>query len=176
MKFPSLLLQNDREKIFSEGIRNWNYLYTRHKPSSDWNPDEDLPDFTKIKIDQSFNWCNFSIPIWTRFNNEKKYLSDYAVAGFKAKTIREEHLKSEMFDSKVIDIEHKPLSTNYSHCELFTFKKLSKTEKRKIRMTFRHKCIIPLKPNEKQAKLHIFIDIIVMYTRRLLSKNISLST
>ncbi len=172
MKFPVFLLQKNRKKKVSKKIKNWNFLYTRHKPSTDWNEEEGLPDFTKIKIDQSFNWCNFSIPIWTRFTDKKEYLSEYAVAGFKVKTIRNEHLTKGIFDTRVIDIEHKPVAANYSHCELIKIRDLNKAEKREIRATLRHKCIIPLRPNEKRNFFLRTIDIFIMYIRRFFSGNI----
>lgn len=172
MKYPSSLLQENKKKLEPNRIRNWNYLYTRHKPSSDWNEEEGLPDFTKIKIDQSFNWCNFSIPLWTRFNDRKEYLSEYAVAGFQVKTIRFEHIKNSPFTTQVVDVEHIPEPTNYSHCQLIPKRKLTKTEKRELRATLRHNCIVPLKPNQTQSSIHRIFDIIVMLFRRLLSGNL----
>ena len=169
MKFPSLLLQNGRKKKSSTCIKNWHYLYTRHKPSSDWNHEEGLPDFTKIKIDQSFNWCNYSIPLWTRFNDVQEYLEDYAVAGFSAGTIRCEHQKYDLFDSQVVDVQHEPIETNYSHCELHPVRKLSKTERRALRASLRHHCVVPLFPGEKRGRIIIAFDIIVMYFRRVIS-------
>lgn len=169
MKYPSLLLQKKRKKLDTNKIKNWNYLYSRHKPSSNWNHEEGLPDFTKIKIDQSFNWCNYTIPLWTRFNLEKEYLQEYAVAGIKVKTIREEHTKLDCFDQKIIDIIHDPIDINYSHCQLNTFQTLNRIDRRQLRATFRHKCKVPLKPNEKRYKLLQYFDIIIMYLRRILS-------
>lgn len=169
MKFPSSLLQNGRKKKSSARIRNWNYVYTRHKPSSDWNHEEGLPDFTKIKLDQSFNWCNYSIPLWTRFNDAQEYLEEYAVAGFSAGTIRREHQKDDLFDTQVIDVHHEPIETNYSHCELQPVRKLSKTERRALRVSLRHNCIVPLLPSEKRVRLLILFDIVMMYFRRSVS-------
>jgi len=172
MEYPSLLLQKNRKKKDSSRIRNWNYLYSRHKPSSNWNTDEGLPDFTQIKIDQSFNWCNYSIPIWTRFNDKQKYSASYAVAGFHVGTIRNNHQKLKSFDSQAVTIQHKPIETNYSHCELKAPKTLTKTERRELRATFRHNCKVPLHPNQNRVPPLILTDILLMYLRRFLSGNI----
>ena len=166
MKFPKLLFQNKRKIRSSECIRNWNYLYTRHKPSTNWNKDENLPDFSQIKLDQSLNWCNYSIPAWVRFNDGGDYLSDYAVAGFKADTIRNEHLKSESFPKRVLHVNHKPIEMNYSHCELLCIEKLSKSKRRELRMSLRHNCIVPLLPGEEFQLQKYPFEIIKMYFRR----------
>lgn len=171
MKYPNLLLMHGRKTFDKNNIKNFNYLYTRHKPSNDWDDKNGLPDFTKIKIDQSFNWCNFSIPAWTRFNAEKKYLNDYAVAGFYVKTIRESYKNSPEFTEQVLEIEHKPLEINYSHCQLIALKNLNRTEKRELRMTLRHQCIVPLKPGEKRNSYYILFDIIKMLYNRIISGN-----
>lgn len=174
MKYPSSLLTNNRKTFNKTCIKDFNYLYTRHKPSTDWKEEDGLPDFSKIKLDQSFNWCNFSIPIWTRFNNKKEYLHDYAIAGFYVKTIRESHKNSSVkFTQKILEIEHRPEEYNYSHCQLVTLKNLSKTEKRALRMTLRHKCITPLKPNEKRNFYYILLDIMKMFCSRIISRNTS---
>ena len=168
MKFPSLLFQKNRKKLEASRIREWNYVFTRHKPSTNWNHDENLPDFATFKINenQSCNWCNYSIPIWTRFNDKQDYCSDYAVAGFKVNTIRGLQVGSKFFN-----VEHSPIQTNYSHCEIRTSEKLTKTEKREIRASLHQNCKTFLKPNETKSNLEIFICIISMFARRFLSKN-----
>lgn len=171
MKFPLMLLQKNRKCLSSNRINNWNYLYTRHKPSYDWDESEGLPDFTKLKIDQSYNWCNFSIPIWTRFNNNKQYLSDYAVAGFKVKTIRNVYKYMNDFDSPITEVHHKPVPNNYSHCELLLLENINKMQKREMRINFRHSCIVPLKPDEKRFFLLILFDMVKMLIRRFISGN-----
>ena len=107
--------------------------------------------------------------MWTRFNDAQEYLEDYAVAGFSADTIRCEHQKYELFDSQVVEVQHEPIETNYSHCELYPVRKLSKTEKRALRASLRHHCVVPLLPSEKRGRILIAFDIIVMYFRRVIS-------
>ena len=173
MKYPTALLKRGRCKFNKEKIKPFNYLYTRHKPSSDWNETYGLPDFTKIKTNQSFNWCTFSIPIWTRFNDKKIYLSDHAVAAFSVKTIRESYKNSSIIPSQAFDIEHKPIETNYSHCELTSLINLNRTQRREIRMSFRHKCYVPLRPHETQNKILRIVALFKMHATRLITLYIS---
>ena len=166
MRYPNALFQRGRKRLPKERIRVRDFVYARHKPSTDWDHRNGLPDFSRIKIDQSFNWCDFSIPIWTRFNDEREYLSDYAVAAFGVKTIRESHKKCTLFDSQVLDVEHIPFPHNYSHCALIALKALSKKERRELRMALRHGCRVPLRPNEQQGIIGMAIDRIRMYVSR----------
>lgn len=170
MKFPSELRSHGRRRLPNDRFASHHFLYARHKPSSDWNEEDGLPDFTRVKLDQSFNWCLLSIPVWTRFNEEREYLADYAVAAFSVFTIRESHRYTDAFESQVLDVEHVPLEDNYSHSELVCLSKLDKTQRREIRMTLRHNCRVPLKPNQKRSPLGILLDLARMYGYRALSR------
>jgi hypothetical protein len=163
MEYPSDLYQNGRIKLSRTDIHNSDYMYARHKPGYDWDEDQELPDFSKIKIDpenpdknQSFNWDKFSKPHWTRFNLGKKYLEEYAVIGFLTETIRNISKYVENLEPNLIDIEHEPIEINYSHCQLSCAerfrRKNNKKEKRKIRrairMAMKHNSKVFLKPYE----------------------------
>lgn len=130
-------------------------MFMRNKPGHGWIVDEGLPDFTKVKKDQSFNWSSLSIPIWTRFNDKKIYLDNYAVVGVKVKTIRFPNKYDSSFKPFSWDVHHNPFDTNYSHCELNP-KDLSKTEIRGLRMTLRHKSKIYFLPNEEMSPFKFF--------------------
>lgn len=125
MKYPNELYRNGREELDKSNILDTHYLYARHKPGVDWNESQGLPDFTKIKIDpdksdknQSFNWDKLSEPHWVRFNPAKEYLQHYAVVGFLTETIRNIDKYSTDCEKNLIDVEHKPVDINYSHCQL----------------------------------------------------------
>ena len=96
-------------------------------------------------------------------------MADYAVAGFKVDTIRNEHIRKKLFENQMLDINHVPLEMNYSHCELKSIKKFSKTEKRDLRMTLRHNCIVPLLPDQEFSMKSLPLEMLKMYSRRLIS-------
>lgn len=167
MRFPRALLQRGRPTLPKQRIHLSNYMYSRHKPSSDWDYVHGLPDFTRIRHDQSYNWCLFSIPAWTRFNSQHEYLQDYAVAAFSVRTIRESQPNGSISGSIVLDIEHRPQTDNYSHCELVTPSELTKIQKRQIRMKLRHNCHVPLYPDQHRNRLGMFLDVLSMHMDRI---------
>lgn len=160
MDFPEELYCKNRKKIQSSEILDKHYQYARHKPGHDWNERHELPDYTKIKIDpnnknnQSFNWDQFSEPHWVRFDPQGKYLIDYAVVGFLTGTIRNVDQFDNNIENGLIDVEHKPIENNYSHCQLYCTEKFKnietnkKTIRRAIRMAMRHNSHVFLKPFE----------------------------
>lgn len=160
MRFPLSLRTNGREALSSDKILRFHYAFARHKPSSDWNAQEELPDFSKIKLDQSFNWSIYSIPLWTRFDDSMNYKSDYAVVGYKVSTIRLTNRINPSFQNFIFDIKTDPLENNYSHIVLVTDPdlKINKTQKRELRMTLKHRCKVSLLPNEKQNFFRTFFD------------------
>jgi len=149
-------------------------IYARFKPGSDWRQEEQLPAYEKIKVDQSFNWEVFSIPEWTRFNPNREYLANYAVVAFKIHPIRlsEKIVLPAGFTPLInnsLDIVHKPIPENYSHCELACDPAIhkDKTVRRIIRMTIKfshHKTI--LLPKKERRKLARVIDIAKMRLRQ----------
>jgi len=149
MKYPKSLLKHDRKVLDENKIKSFHFLYMRNKPGYGWKIEERLPDFNTIKLDQSFNWCLFSIPEWTRFNNDKEYLRNYAIIGIKVDSIRFTKKYNSNFDNFTWTPQHVPTDNNYSHCELKVIKNdLTKAQIRELRMTLKHKSEIFFKPNE----------------------------
>jgi hypothetical protein len=150
MAFPRMLLQRNRNPLERELIKNHHYMFMRNKPGLNWDNNACLPDFTTIRSDQSFNWCKYSLPHWTRFNDKKEYLDDYAVVGLYVNTIRKTSLYCNKYIDGIFKIYHIPQEFNYSHCEIaFTQDNLNKPQKREIRMTLKHKAKTYLKPFQK---------------------------
>ncbi len=159
MEYPRELYRNGRPKLPASDIESSHRMYMRHLPGYDWNMDEGLPDYTKIKIDpenrnnQSYNWNKFSKPHWARFNPDCEYLPEYAVVSYLVDTIRRPDQYDNSIPANMIDIEHKPIEINYSHCELLckeVFDKLRTAEirkiKRPVRLAFKNKAEIELLP------------------------------
>lgn len=176
MNFPTQLLRGNRKEKPQERILLFHYAFVRHKPGHDWKDEDELPDFTKIKIeDQSCYWDQYSIPIWARFNDVKEYKEDYAVVAYKVSTIRQtskvlrikKYTKVE-FDDLTLNIRHLPIDTNYSHCEMSSIV-LNKTERREIRMTLKHNSKVYLKPNEKRNLILLQLDYYKMLSFRWIS-------
>lgn len=169
MKFPKQLIKKGRNIIPNNKIKSRNLMFARHKPGYDWNNKEGFPDFSKIKVDQSFNWSAYSIPIWARFNDKKEYKADYGIVGYSVGVIREPRI-FEGYKIKVKpEVFHVPLEFNYSHCQLDNLNNLPKDIRRNIRYSFRNKCVISILPNQEISKLAILKDLIKMYYHRLLS-------
>ncbi len=169
MDFPSSLLHKGRRLYSSQHILSFNYMFARCPPS-DWDEGDEFPDFNRIKIDQnqSFNWSAFSIPIWARFTDLQEYKNGYGVIGYKVGTIRKTNKINPRFDNHIFDLCHKPLTHNYSHCELTLLKPIEKRDRREIRMTFRHRCIRPLLPSKERSKVRQPIDYLRMYSHRII--------
>lgn len=171
MRFPKLFLEKRNCPILSETqILNSHYMYARHKPGHDWKIEEGLPDFSKIKIEdkQSFNWNIFSIPIWTRFNDKKEYQNEYAVVAFLVETIRYSSSIDQNFENHTLSVAHAPIENNYSHCELILKKELTKSQRRAIRLTLKHKSFVALTPHQEQEDIQIIMDIFNMLFTRIL--------
>ncbi|MDA3892586.1 MAG: hypothetical protein PF517_13055 [Salinivirgaceae bacterium] len=166
MRFPNCLSQKNKKVYPETKISLKNRMYARHKPSVDWKDGEEYPDFSKIRTDQSFNWSAFSIPSWAKFNDNKVYYSDYGVAGYSVDTIRNVHKYSSEFEPNSYGVEHKPLTYNYSHCEIYP-NNLTKKEKRAYRMLLKHNCIRPIYPRQENSKLKILYDYIIMFIHRM---------
>ena len=164
MKYPTQLLTNGRDKLDRVLIKSDNLLFARHKPGYDWNDGEDLPDFTKIKLDtivpennQSLNWDKFSEPKWVRFNTNQEYQKDYAVIGYLTASIRNISKANNNLTNDLIDVEHNPIDLNYSHCQLECLEKLKSIEGRKkiksikrlLRMALKHNAVVLFKPGEE---------------------------
>ncbi len=165
MKFPNSLLYKGRRIYPSNFILSFNYMFVRC-PHSEWKEGDDFPDFNQIKLNHSFNWSVFSIPLWAKFNDKKEYRDNYGVIGYKVATIRNTHKINPRFDPKILDINHKPIEFNYSHCELFPNRIIEKKDKREIRMTFKHKCIRPIFPSSKRTRFYQVADFLRMYSHR----------
>ncbi len=163
MEYPEALYCNGRKKLDKAKIVNSNFLYARHKPGHDWNEEEGLPDFSKIKINpkkpsenQSFNWDQYSEPHWVRFNPQKEYLKEYAVVGFLVETIRNIKTFNDELENDFVDVEHEPVKINYSHCQLVCLEKLrliknNKPVRRALRMAMKHNSEVFLRPNEEPS-------------------------
>lgn len=163
MNFPKSLYQRDRQKLNDKKIKNHHYLYMRNKPGYSWKVEDGIPDFNTIKVDQSFNWCLFSIPIWARFNDKKEYLENYAVTGIKTKTIRLTKEINNKFENFSWTAEHLPIENNYSHCQLKKLnEKLTKDKIRELRLTLKHKSKIYFKPDQKCNLLKMMFHLLRM--------------
>lgn len=175
MKFPKYLIHNGRQTYSSNLILSYNFMYARF-PLAEWKEGDAFPDFARIRSAQSFNWSSFSIPEWTRFNDKKEYKSGYGVIGYSVKTIKKTNLINPKFDNNTFSLIHKPITFNYSHCELVQLKEVTKKNKREIRMTFKHKCIIPIPPGKNRSRLQTLLDYLKMYSHRLHIKFLSLKS
>ena len=157
MNYPRCLYQRNRKKLDDSQIKNNHYLFMRNKPGFSWDIEENIPDFSQISSNQSFNWCRYSIPQWVRFNEKKKYLIDYAIVGIKSKVIRYSKKHDNNLENFIYNVTHVPLDFNYSHCELFQKKEIiSKLEKRAFRMILKFNCKIYLNPY-KEYNLFIIL-------------------
>lgn len=145
-------------------------MFSRHKPGAEWKQGEDYPDFNTIKADQSFNWSAYSIPIWTRFNDQKIYYADYGVMAYSVKTIL--FIKKRLNQHEdYFKLDHKPVDYNYSHCELLgDISDKNKTERREIRMIFKHNCMVKFMPFEQMGYSLPWKEILMMYLHRIYSK------
>ncbi len=169
MKFPKCLEQRNRKVIQEKFILFFNFMFARHKPYSQWLPDDEYPEFSQIRTDQSFNWSVFSTPIWTRFNNQKQYLRDYGVIGYKVRTIKCTSKYDNQFEDETLLLKHKPDKNNYSHCELYLNKEITRKQKRDLRYTLKNECIKSYKPLENPpSKRKIIYGYFVMYLHRLI--------
>ena len=169
MKYPEELYRQGRPILDKSEISKKEFLYARHKPGHDWKIDENIPDYTKIKIDpdnqdenQSYNWDKLSKHHWVRFNPLKEYLINYAVVGYLADTIR--NIEKYCFENNgvtavskgTLDVEHKPTEINYSHCQLLCTDKFKESnvskriKKRAMRMGMRHNSHVFLMPNSDE--------------------------
>jgi hypothetical protein len=169
MRFPNCLKQKGRPVLENKRIRLKNYMYARHKPNIDWIYGDPYPDFSRIRTQQSFNWSAFSIPVWTRFNDKKEFLSDYGVVGYCVRTITKTFEIDSKYENESYLLEHIPLEQNYSHCQMFKNKNFSNKQGRKIRLTFGHNAQVCLYPEEKYKQYKIWIDKIIMIYHRTLT-------
>jgi len=167
MRFPRCLETKGRTPYPEHKINLKNYMYARHKPGYDWNPDEEFPDFSKISSYQSFNWSAFSIPVWVRFNDQKEYKKDYGVIGYSVNTIRNIHIIDKTLPLNSYGIKHKPEEFNFSHSELYPLN-ITKKHKRIYRLNLKHKCQKKILPYSNVSRLRIFFDYFIMLKHRLL--------
>lgn len=188
MKFPPSLMSNDRPTLQESKILLSHFLYSRHRPGHDWNSTENIPDFTKIKIPesinesekglgQSFNWNIYSIPVWTRFDDQQNYLENYAVVGYSVKSIRRtgdvlvnNSQSGIVLENGVLEVKHSPNKYNHSHCHLALGKLLNKSERREVRMAIKHSSFVPLYPGQARNIIQLYWDLAKMYLPRGLAK------
>jgi len=166
MRFPKRLLRKNRTKYSSNKINSWHLMFTRHKPLTEWAEGDEYPNFSSIKITkpQSFNWSAFSLPIWVRYTDQKEYKSDYGVVGYRVGTLRYTNKIDPAFENFTFDVRHDPLENNFSHCELEVKKSLSKKDRRLIRITFKHKCVVSIYPMSSPSKSQLLVDYVrLMY-------------
>ncbi len=166
MKHPFSLKSGKRKKFRSEEIHPNHRLYIRHKPGIDWNTDDDLPDFTQIKIDngQSCNWNKLSVNHWVRFNDRGTYLDEYAVVSYKVESICNTEIEG--YENGTLKVCHKPIALNYSHCELESSISLSKSQRRDLRLLVKRNANVELKPKEmpkNRCELFNNIKVIIFY-------------
>ena len=168
MKFPVTLLQNIRKAHTQDKIKPVRLMFARHKPGDDWKVGDPYPNFSRIKSNQSFNWSAYSIPIWTRFTDKKEYRKNHGVVGYRVGTIRFTSKFNKDFSDYTFDVKHKPFRYNYSHCELVVNKNLNKAQKRSIRMTLVHNCVVSIYPNTEPTNLQNCINYLRMLIHRFL--------
>ena len=169
MRFPKLLIRNNRPCLSEYKIHNKNFMYARHKPGSEWIEGEEYPDFSKIKSNQSFNWSAFSLPVWVRFNHLKEYKNEYGVLGYSVNTIRNTNLFTRNLNENTYGVKHIPIDFNYSHCELFPIN-VDKKQKREFRLMLKNNCSKELYPHQKCDTEKLILDYIKMLRHWLLMK------
>ncbi len=162
MNFPKGLLANSRAEYPEDFILGFHQVFSRFKPGTQWQLGEEFPNFESIRSDQSFNWCVFSEPYWVRFNDTKAYLEDYGVIGFCVKSIRIAHELNEKIKIEQYSIIHRPIETNYSHCELTRISRNadstpSKADFREFRIYLKNNCSRKLLPNREVSRLERII-------------------
>lgn len=142
-------------------------MYCRHKPGSDWKVDDEYPDFSKIKSDQSLNWSSFSKSFWVRYNDNKNYLEEYGVIGYSVNTILNTHKKDSRISQGIFGIKHKSCVNNYSHCELYPKQaNLPKSTKQAFRLALKINCIKALKPGQKvSSSMKIIQSVCILWHR-----------
>ena len=172
MKFPKKLLSKSRPVLSEERIHDKNYMYCRHSVPSQWKEKDEFPQFNTIGLKQSFNWSSFSIPVWTRFTDNKEYKSNHGVAGYSMFTIRNTNQYDISFKNNSWCVKHLPIDNNYSHCELMVFRELNKTQRRAIRMTLKFKCRAIIRPKQKYNRMRLPSDRLKMYIHWLYSKKL----
>ncbi len=145
-------------------------MYSRHKPGIDWRIGDDFPDFGKIKVDQSFNWSAFSIPVWARYTDLKEYKSEYGILGICVRSIRKTHEINTIFDNNSWIVRHDPKQFNYSHCELHLLIELNRCQRRQLRMTLKHKATCLLSPQKEYKLRYLMGDYLIMLYHRLIFK------
>jgi hypothetical protein len=141
MLFPNSLLLKKRKTFDEKDILPEHFMYMRHKPGHDWKVGDEFPTYEKINMDQSFNWNVYSIPVWTRFNDQKVYSPEHGIMAYSVGTIKNISEYSADLPPNIVGIKHVPLEFNYSHCELYPngFEPKAKTRKHKnLRRAIRH--------------------------------------
>jgi hypothetical protein len=142
-------------------------MYARHKPGYDWKDGDDYPDYTKIKPTQSFNWSAFSIPVWTRFNDRKEYLSDYGIMGYSVNSIRNAHHFSRILPEKAFGLRHIPLEYNYSHCETYFNTAINDNiNRREFRYILKTAWEVKIFPYSNVNKLNTLFELLFMIKHR----------
>lgn len=165
MKFPKALLSKERPYLKVTVFNPKTKIFIRIKPnSSQWNSQENIPYYEQIRSEQSSNWDLLSIPIWTRFNDQKEYKSEYAVIGFYIQCVQ--NLKDEKHSANW-QIQHAKLPNNYSHCDLTLTQCPDRIGKRAMKMKLKHSAIICLYPSATRSKLSNLIDICHMKIKKL---------
>ena len=169
MQFPSCLISKNRKPYPEEKIHYKNYMYARHKPGSDWKEGDELPDLSKIRSQQSFNWSAFSIPVWTRFDDKRKYLPDYGVMGYSVNIIKKAHIYDLALPENAYGLRHNPIKYNYSHCELYPINILNnKKAKREFGYLLKINCKRKILPNSKVNKLTNLYEYFIMLCHRII--------
>lgn len=171
MKFPKSLYLKNRQTFPEHKIHVKNRMYARHKLGYDWKNGDEFPIYSKIKVDQSFNWSAYSIPYWTRFNDRKDYLLNYGIMSYSVNTIRNIHAIQTELNERTLGLKHDPTPNNYSHCVIYPDNvELTKITKRYIRYALTHSWEKKIEPNKKFTRLYVILEHLIMFKHRILVK------
>lgn len=167
MIFPNQLKPEHIKFLRNRKISIYHIMYWRCKPGSVWQQNSEVPDFLQIRSDQSFNWSAYSIPLWARFNDKMEFLKDYGIVGFRVSSIVS---RPKLFRQKrkAFKINHQPLPTNFSHCELDS-NGLTTIEKRNARYFLGNCAIVYLKPDSQPSSCLQKFWKVKMYAHRIFS-------
>ncbi len=165
MKFPSILYRRDRPPLDDTELKDKHWMHIRHHPGSDWNKKDDLPDYTKIKIDeeQSCNWGKLSMAYWVRWDNQGVYKVDYGIVSYSVRSIRKTGKYG--FSDHTLSLSHRPEDNNYSHCIFLLNDKLNRTQRRDLRMLVKRNAVVAAKPHEEPSIFEYLIRLFILRLR-----------
>lgn len=164
MKYPrGLNLGSEKSRDISTFKFADTYFFRCKNVPEKWVSCDDVPMFHQIQSQQSMNLGFLSCSWWVRFDDKMMYHEDYAVIGISKSIFLQKILETS--DStlrteadkrnKIVEFVHKPISVNYSHCELVFSDEINKSKaaRRAIRLELIKSKIACLPPNFEVGSL-----------------------